>query len=93
VGGIHRYSGDGYRGGNPWVVCTLWLGLYELAAGEVEQARGRLSWAVHHRTALDLLPEQVSGETGAPAWIIPLGWSHAMFVHLALALARRRDRA
>lgn len=89
VGGIHRYSGDGYRGGNPWVICTLWMGLFELAAGEREKARERLSWAAAHRTSLDLLPEQVHGETGAPFWIIPLGWSHAMFIHLVLALRRR----
>lgn len=89
VGGIHRYEGDGYRGGNPWVLCTLWLGLYELAVGESASARRRLAWAADHRTVLDLLPEQVSGETGVPCWVIPLGWSHAMFVHLLLALRRR----
>lgn len=89
VGGLHRYSGDCYRGGNPWVVCTLWLGLYELSRGQVEQARQRLAWAVAHRTPLDLLPEQVNSETGAPFWIIPLGWSHALLIHLVLALRRR----
>ncbi|MDI6870424.1 MAG: glycoside hydrolase family 15 protein [Bacillota bacterium] len=89
VGGIHRYPGDSYRGGNPWMVCTLWLGLYELAQGEVERARQRLDWAVAHRTPLDLLPEQVNRETGAPFWIVPLSWSHAMFIHLLLALRRR----
>ncbi|MGE5554564.1 MAG: glycoside hydrolase family 15 protein [Betaproteobacteria bacterium] len=90
VGGIHRYSGDGYRGGNPWVICTLWLGLYELARGQVRRARECLEWAVAHRTPLDLLPEQVNGETGAPVWVVPLGWSHAMYIHLLLALRRRR---
>lgn len=89
VGGIHRYAGDAYRGGNPWVVCTLWVGMYELSLGETERARQRLAWTLAHRTPLDLLPEQVHGETGLPVWVIPLTWSHAMFVHLALALRRR----
>lgn len=88
VGGIHRYTGDGYRGGNPWVVCTLWLGLYELALGQTEKARQRLAWAAEHRTVLDLLPEQVCGQNNCPLWIIPLGWSHAMYVHSLLALRR-----
>lgn len=90
VGGLHRYSGDGYRGGNPWVICTLWLGLYELAVGRMAQARERLAWVAEHRTPLDLLPEQVCGRTNCPLWVIPLGWSHAMYVHLILALRRHQ---
>jgi oligosaccharide amylase len=89
TGGIHRYAGDSYRGGNPWVLCTLWLGLYELARGQTNAARQRLEWAAAHRTALDLLPEQIDRETNAPCWIVPLSWSHAMYVHLLLALRRR----
>lgn len=89
VGGIHRYSGDCYRGGNPWLVCTLWLGWYELACGQKERAWERLEWAIAHRTALGLLPEQVNAETGAPFWVVPLSWSHALFVHLVLAFGRR----
>jgi GH15 family glucan-1,4-alpha-glucosidase len=36
---------------------------------------------------LGLLPEQVA-EDGSPAWVVPLGWSHAM-----LALAARPELA
>jgi len=33
-----------------------------------------------------LLPEQADKNHGGPAWVLPLNWSHAMFVltHLAL---------
>jgi len=27
-----------------------------------------------------LLPEQVSKDNGEPCWVIPLTWSHAMYV-------------
>src|SRR5690606_13609326 len=29
VGGVLRYTGDHYRGGNPWILTTLWLGMVE----------------------------------------------------------------
>ncbi|MCL6635898.1 MAG: hypothetical protein K6T29_09075, partial [Peptococcaceae bacterium] len=28
AGGLHRYEGDGYRGGNPWLLTTFWLAIY-----------------------------------------------------------------
>jgi glucoamylase len=28
VGGIGRYPGDSYYGGNPWILSALWLALY-----------------------------------------------------------------
>ncbi|HHY34203.1 MAG TPA: hypothetical protein GX510_00985 [Firmicutes bacterium] len=83
VGGLFRYAGDRYAGGNPWIVTTLWLGLVELRCGEEKRARERLEWALRHATELDFLPEQVDRDTGAPRWVIPLGWSHAMFLSLA----------
>jgi len=36
-----------------------------------------------------LLPEQVSKDNGEPCWVIPLTWSHAMYV-LVLADLKRR---
>ncbi len=80
VGGIRRYEDDNYRGGNPWVICTLWLALQDLAAGQKERALHLYNWAVEHRTSLDLLPEQIDQTTGKPCWVIPLAWSHAMFL-------------
>lgn len=87
IGGIHRYSGDSYIGGNPWVLTTLWLGLFEAASGKWDQAAGRLAWAVEHRTGLGFLPEQVDRHSGETAWVVPLAWSHAMYILLANVLS------
>jgi glucoamylase len=79
-GGIRRYEWDGYIGGNPWILTTLWVALYYAKKKEYQKARGYFEWAVKGRTELDLLPEQVDRDNGKPAWVIPLTWSHAMFV-------------
>ena len=78
--GLKRYENDAYIGGNPWILTTLWASLYNIERGDLEKARLYFEWAVHSRTELDLLPEQVDKDTGKPAWVIPLTWSHAMFV-------------
>lgn len=85
--GLLRYENDGYIGGNPWILTTLWAALYNIERGDFEKAGLYFDWAVKHRTELDLLPEQVDRETGKPAWIIPLTWSHAMFVLTLFKLA------
>lgn len=89
VGGIHRYEGDGYAGGNPWVLTTLWLGIVRALRGEREAARALYRWALDNASSTGLLPEQVDKERGGPAWVLPLGWSHAMFILLHLALEDR----
>ncbi|MDT3698892.1 MAG: glycoside hydrolase family 15 protein [Thermincola sp.] len=88
VGGIHRYVGDNYIGGNPWVLTTLWLGLFEAILGKWDAAAGRLDWAVLHRTALGFLPEQVDRHHGHAAWVVPLAWSHAMYILLVNFLSQ-----
>ncbi|KNZ68442.1 glycoside hydrolase 15-like protein [Thermincola ferriacetica] len=80
TGGIKRYENDHYIGGNPWVNTTLWLAIYMIRAQRREQAKLFLRWAINHRTETGLLPEQVDRNSGRPAWIIPLSWSHAMFI-------------
>ncbi len=80
AGGIKRYENDNYIGGNPWVLTTLWVALYHIETGNMEKAKSYFEWAVKSRTKLGLLPEQVNRETGEPCWVIPLTWSHAMFV-------------
>jgi len=80
VGGIKRYENDNYVGGNPWVLTTLWVALYHIEVGNLEKAKSYFEWAIKSRTYLGLLPEQVSKDTGEPCWVIPLTWSHAMFV-------------
>jgi len=80
VGGIKRYENDAYIGGNPWILTTLWLAQYRIASGRPELALPLIDWAVRHRTEFGLLPEQIDKTTGATAWIVPLTWSHAMFI-------------
>jgi glucoamylase len=78
-GGILRYEGDTYAGGNPWVLGALWLGLYRRQTGDAGGHARALAYAQRVATTLQLLPEQVTDD-GAPAWVVPLAWSHAMLV-------------
>ena len=86
VGGLRRYENDNYIGGNPWVLTTLWAALYHIEKQDYAKAIEYFEWAVKARTYLDLLPEQVDKDTGKPAWVIPLTWSHAMFVLVLIRL-------
>ncbi len=78
-GGLLRYESDTYAGGNPWVLGALWLGLYRRQIGDADGHRRALAYAQRVATPLGLLPEQVTDD-GAPAWVVPLAWSHAMLV-------------
>jgi glucoamylase len=86
VGGIKRYEDDSYIGGNPWILTTLWLAMYRIKQGKIREGMKLLHWVVDHRTNLDLLPEQIDRRTGKTAWVVPLTWSHAMFVLTVLDL-------
>jgi GH15 family glucan-1,4-alpha-glucosidase len=89
-GGVLRHEEDEYAGGNPWLISTLWLGLAHRRAGDEAGLREAVDYALARQTALGLLPEQVTRE-GEPAWVVPLGWSHAMLVLAArpeLAIVR-----
>jgi glucoamylase len=78
-GGLLRYEHDTYAGGNPWVLAALWLGLYRRQTGDSQGHAQALAYAERVATPLGLLAEQVTDD-GAPAWVLPLAWSHAMFV-------------
>jgi len=80
IGGIGRYQGDTYRGGNPWIICTLWAAIQESASGNSKGAKELYQWAFDHRTTLGLFSEQVNSITSKPDWVVPLAWSHAMFL-------------
>ena len=86
-GGVLRHEEDDYAGGNPWLLTTLWLGLYYRQLGDAAGLRRCVDYVLACRTELDLLPEQVD-RAGRPAWVLPLGWSHAM---LMLALRPELD--
>lgn len=80
VGGVVRYPNDHYRGGNPWILTTLWLGIVELSLQNKAEARECFQWVLSKATPQGMLAEQVHKETGKPYWVIPLAWSHAMFL-------------
>lgn len=86
VGGLHRYEGDSYAGGNPWLLTTFWLAIYYCKAGNMERAAELYRWCLTQANQHLLLPEQADKNHGGPAWVMPLNWSHAMFIltHLAL---------
>lgn len=81
TGGYLRYEGDNYMGGNPWIIANLWLAEYYLKAGIKNRARECFDFAIIGSNEHGLLPEQVDNNTMDPAWVIGLGWSHAMFIN------------
>ena len=80
TGGYLRYEGDNYINGNPWIISNMWLANYYLDKGDKKQAQKCFDFAVKSATKHGFLPEQVNNQTMKPAWVIGLGWSHAMFV-------------
>lgn len=90
TGGLKRYENDRYAGGNPWILTTLWLAQYRILQGRLDDARALLQWAVRHRTDAGLLPEQIDKETGRAAWVVPLTWSHAMYLLTVHMLAEKQ---
>ena len=82
TGGYQRFENDHYMNGNPWVIANLWLAEYYLSAGIKNRARECFNFAIIGSNEHGLLPEQVDNDTMDPAWVIGLGWSHAMFINL-----------
>ena len=82
TGGYLRYEGDNYIGGNPWIIANLWLAEYYLKAGMKNKARECFDFVIIGSNEHGLLPEQVDNNTMDPAWVIGLGWSHAMFINV-----------
>lgn len=95
-GGLARYEGDNYQRaleregvpGNPWVVCTLWLAQYRIAAAgsrkSLEDALPLLMWAAERALPSGVLPEQAHPESGDFLSVSPLTWSHATLVAAVL---------
>lgn len=91
VGGIGRYSGDTYYGGNPWILSTLWLALYYEKLKDIERMEELIAWVIEHATELGLLSEQVNKSNGSPISAVPLAWSHAFLILAVLDLDKMKD--
>ncbi|MGH7195260.1 MAG: glycoside hydrolase family 15 protein [Candidatus Saccharimonadales bacterium] len=94
IGGVIRYYGDDYFlskpqfGGNPWIVCTLWLAQYYISAGRRDEATTIIEWALARRAPSGALSEQYDPETGASLGVTPLVWSHAELINTILDLRK-----
>lgn len=96
IGGLARYEHDDYQRagsrddvpGNPWVVCTLWLAQYRIAAARnlqsLEQALPLLVWVAERARPSGVLPEQVHPQSGEFLSVSPLTWSHGTLVAATL---------
>ena len=80
TGGYKRFENDHYMGGNPWVIATLWMVNYYLDSGENRKARECFDFVLKTSGMHGYLAEQIDNERLSPAWIIGLGWSHALFI-------------
>lgn len=102
VGGVARYENDYYYqrshdiarvAGNPWIICTLWVAQWRIAAAQTREdlARPReiLEWVGAHRLASGVLAEQLDPHTGAPLSVSPLTWSHATYVEVLIEYAAK----
>lgn len=105
IGGCARYERDYYHQverdeidrvpGNPWVICTLWLAMHEIALAktisDLRKALVYLSWTVERTEPSGVLAEQYHPYSGDPISVSPLTWSHATFVSTCAAYLRKRD--
>lgn len=80
TGGYQRFEQDNYKNGNPWPIATLWMALYQIEMKDYEKAKQCLDFVVASSTEHGFLAEQIDNATMEPAWVIGLGWSHAMFI-------------
>ncbi len=94
VGGMARYENDYYHQvsddtekipGNPWFICTLWLGQWCIAAAteteDLHPALECIEWAANHTLTSGVMAEQVHPHTNEPLSVSPLTWSHATYVN------------
>jgi oligosaccharide amylase len=93
IGGLARYSGDGYLRvsneliGNPWVLTTLYLAICRTDMGDLAGAKQLIEWATRRATPTNLLPEQINAYDGSPIGVLPLAWSHAAYILAVKRLA------
>lgn len=80
TGGYTRFENDHYMEGKPWVIATLWMANYYIEIGEYKKAKECFDYVVKTSSEHGFLAEQINNETMKPAWVMGLGWSHAMFI-------------
>lgn len=80
TGGYLRFEWDHYTEDRPWVISTLWMALYYIEVKDFKAAKECFDFVVNSATSLGFLAEQVENSTVQSAWVIGLGWSHAMFI-------------
>ncbi len=90
IGGYVRYEGDNYYRlsphdpSNPWIVTTLFVARYRIAAAqsldELHEVLGMLMWVKDRVHRTNMLSEQYNPHNGEPLSVTPLVWSHAAFI-------------
>jgi GH15 family glucan-1,4-alpha-glucosidase len=81
-GGIMRYGGDKYIGklkrgeAGAWTILNFWLSIYFAKSGKKKKALKYFNWVIER--VEEKLPEQIKNDK--PFSIMPLAWSHAMFI-------------
>lgn len=88
TGGYLRFEDDHYTGDRPWVISTLWMALYYIEIKDYKKAKECFDFVVRTSTKHGFLAEQVENREMKSAWVIGLGWSHAMFVIVLNELAK-----
>ncbi len=95
IGGLARYENDAYQKiehkhyvGNPWFVCSAWLGKYYVAKAktkeELKEALEIIKWLMKNSLSTGIMPEQLNPFNGEPLSVSPLTWSHSEFVDLII---------
>ena len=90
VGGFIRYEGDSYfksthqTQSNPWVITTLWDLQRRLkfasSTAELKQHIKDLQWVIDRLGKYLLLAEQYHPDTGEPLSVLPLAFSHIVYI-------------
>ncbi len=91
-GGYMRYQWDSYKGGNTWIISSLWLALYHIEAGNIEKAKELFDWVTAHSDSMGFLPEQIAREGNHTEWVKQLSWSHAMYIIVKASLVKNEER-
>jgi glucoamylase len=90
AGGVIRYENDSYflarkeYPGNPWIICTLWLGRYFIKSAQPDKAKELIDWAIATALPSGVMSEQVDPVDKQQLSVSPLVWSHAELADILL---------